>query len=228
MRKVNRAELRGAAAGEPERPGFEDVHLMPSALEGAAYLFAEDFELAHRTAELDARSKVVARLPYLAPLPGWSSQEVRLGWSFHEALNETTPAELAEGRRVLFEGLVGKLRRSELSAKCMLLRMDGPSLGGAVPVPPWIWEVCEIDWAVSEIAVPNGTRFLIVEIIETEPQAGSALQPQRSDPPAPTRGLGGRPVRHDWDAFWVEIAWYAASQGLGPVLRSGIPEVLRE
>jgi hypothetical protein len=207
-----------ATAEELERPEFEGVHSVRQVLqlEGAAYRFAEDADFADRIFMLDARSKIAATRARLAPLSGWPSQEVKLARGSHEALNEADQAELAEGRRVLFEDLVGKLKRGELSARGeLLMRIDGPSVGRAVPIPPRVWERCEVHWASSKIAVPGGTGLWIFDVVETEPRGRSAQQSSHGDPPAPRRASGGRPVLHAWDAFWGEIARYAASKDLG-------------
>ena len=202
-----------ATAEELERLEFEDVPYMPSALEGAAYRFAEDLELACRISELGYRSEVAARPAHFIPW-GWPSQGVTLDWGFHEPLDEADQAELAEGRRVLFEDLVRKLKRGELSARGELLRADGLSLAEALLIPTRVWNVCEVDWATNEIAMPDGTRFWIVDVVETEPRGRSAPQSSHGEPPAPRRAPGGKPVLHDWDAFWIEVARYMASKDL--------------
>jgi hypothetical protein len=217
LREVNRTMDGDATAEESERLEFEGVPYMPSALEGAAYRFAEDEDFADRILELDARSKIAATRARLAPLSGWPSQEVKLARGSHEALNEADQAELAEGRRVLREDLVGKLKRGELSARGeLLMRIDSPSLGMAILIPPGVWERCEVDWAESKIEVPGGTGLWIFDVVETEPRGRSAPQSSHGEPPAPPcRASGGRPVQHDWDAFWVEVTRYAASNNLG-------------
>ena len=72
-----------------------------------------------------------------------------------------------------------------------------------------------MDWAASKIAVPGGTGLWIFDVVETEPRGRSAPQSSHGEPPAPRRASGGRPVLHDWDAFWIEVARYVASKDLG-------------
>jgi hypothetical protein len=39
-------------------------------------------------------------------------------------------------------------------------------------------------------------------------------------PAAPPKNTGGRPLKHDWDAFWIEVAHFAALQELDPKHRA--------
>jgi hypothetical protein len=44
----------------------------------------------------------------------------------------------------------------------------------------------------------------------------------------PLRFRGGRPVRHDWDEFWIEVVSYAAEKGLFPEDRLQLQQHMQE
>jgi hypothetical protein len=102
----------------------------------------------------------------------------------------------------------------------------------------------EVDWDAGTIA---GARILVrwssaVATVRSERKdrarreasaqitagsaAAAALTEQATPPPAKTPG--GRPVKHDWDAFWIEVALYAAKEDLQHQYRADLARHMKE
>ncbi len=94
-----------------------------------------------------------------------------------------------------------------------------------------------VDWTASTL---GGLKIRVrwAGVIHLLEQAGllrshdprlaalSPTGPAKQD--APVRGSGGAPPRHDWDAFWIEVALYAAQHDLDPARRRDLQQHMVE
>ena len=93
------------------------------------------------------------------------------------------------------------------------------------PVPPEIWDQFQFgirfDLSVagnSDRALYSGVTVLRHEVVplliaETATTAAAPEMRGRHDEPAPKRG-GGRPLRYDWDAMWIEVIRLATEDNI--------------
>jgi hypothetical protein len=74
-------------------------------------------------------------------------------------------------------------------------------------------------------------RFYTVDVLAVWREPGDTRGGKREQvaaPPSSRRSIGGRPAKHDWEQFWIEVALYAAKNDLDPELRTELQRHMRK
>ncbi len=84
-----------------------------------------------------------------------------------------------------------------------------PKRGGSYTCYPLI-EARALALTFGATNPPAPPPPLNIRDLEPRPPAPEPLAPD----PEPAKGKGGRPRKHDWEAFYIEVAWWAAANDL--------------
>lgn len=79
---------------------------------------------------------------------------------------------------------------------------------------------------LSISGLPDTPTQASVEPLDITHPPASPRPPPIAEPPR--RNPGGRQSRHDWDAFWIEVAWYAAQNDLEEKHRAELQQYMED
>lgn len=96
--------------------------------------------------------------------------------------------------------------------------IEGAFQGWAVPVPPPAvgMPLCRAVLAERDLADAFGISTNLPAAPVATPRVLEGTPALRLHPLAAPASVGGRPAKHDWEAFWIEVSHYAARNDLDP------------
>ncbi|MFC7736504.1 hypothetical protein ACFQX4_11740 [Roseomonas sp. GCM10028921] len=98
------------------------------------------------------------------------------------------------------------------------LVMPGEEVGTVVPLFAGIVMRAEDILAIWPAPPDKNAQTMPSDGSEAAPQPVTTTQ-ATDEPKLAARNTGGKPSRHDWDAFWIEVAHWAAEYTLEPAKR---------